>query len=149
MEGSARQCQGCENLLPVDAHGLRKWCSERCRKSSYWVPCEDCGKPCGGIATQGGGRPPSRFCVKCGLRRAGEMSAERMRPQREMVERMWSEGASCKQIALSLGSTACSAGSLIAKMRARGYDLPVRNVGSARANKGAPGLAAWRKEKAA
>jgi len=39
---SDRLCQGCGQPL-VNAHGLRKWCSERCRKRQYDLVCVDCG----------------------------------------------------------------------------------------------------------
>lgn len=49
-------CQGCGTQLPPKTgRGRdRKWCSEKCRKSSYDVECVDCG-------TRVDGTTPSRF----------------------------------------------------------------------------------------
>lgn len=57
--------QGCTNELPPPKTPgqARKWCSDRCRKSQYSVPCEDCGAPLNG--SDGRGRNAPRRCVRC------------------------------------------------------------------------------------
>jgi hypothetical protein len=133
MEATAGRCEGCGGPLPGRR---RKWCSEFCRKRSYWRPCEKCGDPCGGVAT-GHGNGGTRFCVTCGGEVAGALGRERHRPRRELVEALWSDGVSCKGICEAIGVAPRNASTHIARMRARGYNLPVRNAGASRGNKGA------------
>jgi hypothetical protein len=61
--------RGCHNLLlPRHLRGPScrrevKWCSERCRKTKYSVPCVDCGT----LLNGSGGRGPDAAvrCVQC------------------------------------------------------------------------------------
>lgn len=66
-------CQGrdCHNLLRPQPVGIRplKWCSDRCRKTKYSVPCEDCGKPLSGSDGRGPNAP--RHCPPCANVRIG------------------------------------------------------------------------------
>lgn len=125
-------CVTCGAPLDPSTGPPRKFCSERCRKAQYAEPCVDCGRPHTGRASH----PGQRYCVECGKRHAAEASTERARPQRELIERMWREGASSAAICAAIGSRVAAPSAYIANLRARGYDLPVRNPGSSLANIG-------------
>lgn len=57
-------CEGCGVPVPPSRGAIpRKWCSERCRKQQYSVPCVDCGKPLNG--SDGRGPNAAVRCVKC------------------------------------------------------------------------------------
>lgn len=94
--------------------------------------------------------PVPRFCVRCGAKVSAEKSVERARPQRELVERLWREGKSCREICDAIGYRGDDPSGYICTLRAQGYDLPHRRVfstehaarcreslGKARAAKGA------------
>lgn len=57
---TARPCAGAVRgcTSSVQGHPNRKWCSERCRKAQYDVPCIDCGTRCNGTT-------PSRHGGRC------------------------------------------------------------------------------------
>lgn len=63
------QGRGCHNLLlPKHMRGpaVRRevlWCSDRCRKTKYSVPCVDCGEPLNGSDGRGPNAPMR--CVLC------------------------------------------------------------------------------------
>lgn len=59
-------CQGCGTTGVQTTHArLRKWCSERCRKSTlYGGVCEDCGGPTDGSAGLGKAATRCRGCIR-------------------------------------------------------------------------------------
>lgn len=119
-------CKTCGAPIVQPPRGRRVYCSERCRKRQYQVPCERCGQPAGGIGTQRGKHGPTRFCVPCGKAVAAEIKREATRPQRELVERMWAEGRSPREICEAIGYGGRAYGAKICNMRQRGYDPPPR-----------------------
>lgn len=65
MAPEIRICQGCETPLPADAHGSRRWCSDRCRRHTlYSGLCADCGK----TTYNGGTKKPPERCSPCSNR---------------------------------------------------------------------------------
>lgn len=117
-------CQGCATELPPPkrASGRRqKWCSEACRKRTlYSTPCVDCG-----AATSGDGAYHER-CGRCSGWRAGEGTRQRFMAQRTMIEAMWADGYTARQIADAVGWNTSHPGAFISGCRSRGYDLPHR-----------------------
>lgn len=122
-----RECAGCGELFPVRSrYAYRaKWCSERCRKAQYdFDPCVVCGgKTSSGPAN---GRVKDPRCDSCTRRHKRERELARQ----AVIERLWAEGKTAKQIGEVLGWNPRYAGNIIAVCRHRGYDLPVRNAGS-------------------
>lgn len=58
------QAAGCCNLIaPPGNHRPQLWCSDRCRKTKYSRPCEDCGRPLTGCNGHGPNAP--RWCHAC------------------------------------------------------------------------------------
>lgn len=57
-----KRCETCGVEMP-DAHGRRKFCSEKCRKMQYSIPCVDCGKPLDGSNGRGPNAPER--CLPC------------------------------------------------------------------------------------
>jgi hypothetical protein len=114
-------CQACGARLPPSLHpgNPRKWCSERCRKTQYSTPCEDCGQPTTGDGSK------HRWCKSC-LANHQESRIEGVRrrwaPHRVMVEAMWADGLSIKEIRELAGIPTFVPG----PYRAHGYDLPHR-----------------------
>lgn len=98
-------CHGCSRV--ISSRSI--WCAEcketqgkyceQCGKSAYVSPCRDCTK-----------QPPKRLGKN----------------NREMVERLWSEGLSAKKIAEQIGSRTKYPGTMITHARKRGWDLPHR-----------------------
>lgn len=118
-------CAGCGTSIPPSRGGPpRKWCSERCRKGQYAEPCERCGAPHGGRANRAGGQRPQRYCHSCALIVSGETSRAKHLPRRELIERLWREGDTARQICEKVGVPYYKPA--IAKWRERGYDLPHR-----------------------
>lgn len=63
-------CEACGTALPPDGpHRPRKWCSERCRKTKYSVPCVDCGVPLNGSDGRGPNAPTR--CNPCASAKSG------------------------------------------------------------------------------
>lgn len=123
---AATACQACGAPIDQPRCGRRKWCSERCRKSQYAGSCIDCGAPTNGTA--GGHKRTPERCVECGKRHSAEVAAEFSVLYREMVEEMWAEGMTCREIADALGWKTKNVGTHISVMRARGYNLPHRRT---------------------
>ncbi len=72
VEIPERECaaEGCHVILPATRQPRPKqWCSDRCRKTKYSVPCMDCGAPLGGSDGRGEGAPVR--CVPCSNARIG------------------------------------------------------------------------------
>lgn len=67
-------CQGrsCTNETPIDQRNgePRKWCSEKCRKTKYSVPCVDCGYPLNG--SDGRGENAAMRCNQCASIKSGD-----------------------------------------------------------------------------
>jgi len=115
-------CQGkdCNRVLEPSTRRERKYCSERCRKTQYSTPCEDCGAPTNGSNGRGP-KAPTR-CRSCDVRRNRAAGAE----HKATVERLWAEGLSAKEIAKRLGWLGKNPGAQLSTLRSRGYDLPHR-----------------------
>lgn len=125
----ATHCHGCGTELPPVSRAVhnRKWCSERCRKQTlYGGTCIDCGAPTGGSD----GRSPnaSKRCVPCGSRYAAALSVERAAPKRQLIERLWAEGKTSREIAAIVGWGTSQPGTAICILRNRGYNLPHRRT---------------------
>lgn len=59
-------CEGCGKTDTYESTGRgrrRKWCSERCRKNSYSMPCQRCGAPMTGCNGRGPNAPVT--CKSC------------------------------------------------------------------------------------
>jgi DNA-directed RNA polymerase subunit RPC12/RpoP len=125
-------CAGCgAELKPNRGPGHpRKWCSERCRRRTlYSGVCADCG----GATYDGTAHPPNR-CTRCNGRLAGARQREAFREQRALVERLWAEGLTARQIGVELGWGMRHAAHYISTLRTqRGYDLPYRRTPEQRA----------------
>lgn len=124
-----RACAGCAATLPPPKRAggrQQKWCSERCRKAQYAGVCVDCGAPTNG--SNGRGERAAKRCKSCASIVAGERVAQHVRaqaePRRQVIARMWREGATAKQIAEAIGSTPESVSVTVVRMRAAGVDLP-------------------------
>jgi len=120
-------CRGCGIPIEQPGRGARRiWCSERCRKAQYQGACEACGAP-----THGGdgrsGPKVSTLCFSCNQIATRELMRMRNAEKREMVERLWREGALSGEIAVLMGwSNPRQAATYISNLRARGYNLPRR-----------------------
>ena len=124
MIATARTCSGCGSELK--GTGRAKWCSERCRKQTlYGGVCVDCGAQTSG--SEGNGPNAPKRCQRARLIAANH---EVWSARREMVERMWCDGFSSREIARAAGVSEAAAPSFIGVCRYRGWDLPVRNQGS-------------------
>jgi hypothetical protein len=122
------ECAGCHEPFAVrDRYLLNrvKWCSERCRKAQYRTPCAICGKLCGGSDR-------ATYCAGCAQVVTGRIAAERAAPRRALVERLWAEGKTVREICAELGVRYHK--SYLASWRERGYDLPYRRSAEALAN---------------
>jgi DNA-directed RNA polymerase specialized sigma24 family protein len=121
-------CQGCGSPLPApppSSGRRRKWCSEACRKRTlYGGRCVDCGAATSGSEGRGA-RAPQR-CHACAARRAAARSSERAAPRRALIERLWAEGRSVREIGELMGWAENAQKSKIARLRQLGYDLPHR-----------------------
>lgn len=114
---------GCGHELPPNKGPgrQRKWYSERCRKQAlYSRTCVDCG-----ARTACDGSYPER-CKRCNGRLIGERNRARAMPQRVMIEAMWADGCTAREIAEAVGWGAKDPNALIVNYRNRGYDLPRR-----------------------
>jgi hypothetical protein len=124
-------CQGCGVALkPNKAQGRKRvWCSERCRKRTmYSGECVDCG-----ASTYSGDAVPPERCRHCSGRLQGERQQASFVGFRKMVEEMWAEGMTCREIGAALGWGKSMSVTGIAQMRARGYNLPHRYSAERRA----------------
>jgi hypothetical protein len=66
VEIPERECaaEGCHVILPATRNPRpRQWCSEKCRKTKYSVPCIGCGAPLNG--SDGRGPQAATRCVAC------------------------------------------------------------------------------------
>lgn len=117
-------CAGCGAPLAPSEGRPRKWCSERCRKAQYSVPCEDCGAPVNG----NDGRGAHRWCLECSGKRAGERQKDAWLEHRVMIEAMWADGLTSREIGAAIGYSPKHAPHLITKLRYLGYDLPHRRT---------------------
>jgi transposase len=96
----------------------------KARKQRYAGRCVDCGAPTGGHAGRGDKAP--KRCQRCAGRLNREREQERNRERRELVERLWAEGKSFREIGEALGWKG-SPWNNISQLRSRsGYDLPYR-----------------------
>ena len=120
-------CQGCgESLPPTTWLGRdRKWCSERCRKAQHneREACVDCGGPTKFGARNGYSK--TGIAPRCQACTTARTQAE-WAPYRRMVEEMWAEGLTARQIGEALGWEMKNPGARISTLRSRGYDLPRR-----------------------
>lgn len=126
-EATARACAGCGVPLASNRGPgrQRKWCSERCRKRTlYSGTCVECGAP-----TNNGTVPPPRLCARCNGHRQGEANRAEWEPYRRLVEQMWAEGMTARQIADALGwTTKWSTAHICVLRRQQGYNLPLRRT---------------------
>jgi len=123
-------CQGCGAPIEQPHYGRRKWCSDRCRKTTlYAVPCERCGERCGGIANGHRGHP-SRHCRSCALEVSGEKQQAAFTPFRETMSELWKDGLTTAEIARELGWTEAAVQAAVSRYRAKGYlaDFPHRRT---------------------
>lgn len=127
MTETERVCAGCGQAFM--GKGRAKWCSERCRRRRYHGTCEVCGAETTGRVSR-----PTRFCVKHGREHSAQSIHARWMEYRRMIEAMWADGLTRREIEAQVGSTLN-----IATLRARGYDLPHRRTPEqvARITKGA------------
>jgi transcriptional regulator with XRE-family HTH domain len=96
----------------------------KARKLRYVGECIDCGAPTGGSEGRGPNAP--KRCRRCAGRRNREREQERNRERRELVERLWAEGKSFREIGEALGWKG-SPWNNICQLRNRGgYHLPHR-----------------------
>ena len=142
-----RFCQGCGVTLPPSrAPGRpRKWCSGTCRRHAlYSGVCVDCGG-----ATYNGTVPPPERCRACNGTVGGQRNKGEWAPYRAMVEEMWAEGMTGRQIGEALGWSKYGCVTNIAMLRARGYDLPYRRTPEQRARIAAASVGHLAKARAA
>jgi hypothetical protein len=96
----------------------------KARKRRYAGRCIDCGAATSGYAGQGPNAP--KRCPTCAGRHSAERERERHRERRELVERLWAEGRSFREIGELMGWKG-SPWNNICQLRNRGgYDLPHR-----------------------
>jgi hypothetical protein len=72
VEIPERECaaEGCHVILSATRNGRpRVWCSDRCRKTKYSVPCVDCGAPLNG--SDGRSENAAVRCHPCAMVKAG------------------------------------------------------------------------------
>jgi hypothetical protein len=118
-------CRGCGNRIVIRG-GCRPrvWCSERCRKNQYRVPCEKCGAACGGTANA-----RVRYCGECTREIVAGYSRAYGNAVRAEVSALWLEGRSLREIGEVMEWTTGSVGAYIGRLRAKGYkhEFPPRN----------------------
>lgn len=122
---SAVCAAGCGTPVPLGKRGHpRKWCSDRCRKNQYRLPCLDCGAPCNPRANCNG-----QHCSACARRISGEKGKARGDAIRAEVAALWSEGLTMREINAAMGWKAHSAQARIADYRTRGFrdEFPLRH----------------------
>ena len=136
-----KQREICE-LLRVPRATVGAWLSDpdlekqKARERRYAGICEGCGNPTTGC--NGPGLAPA-LCKDCARPLSGERSRERARPQRELIERMWREGRSSKEIGSAVGwGGKWPAANRIGVLRRKGYDLPPRRPDLSARMKGRP-----------
>lgn len=105
------RCQGCDEPLPPSKGGVpRKWCSERCRKSTlYSATCTRCGARDNGSE---GRRDGDWLCGDC---KHDEQYAER---NKRIIE-LWEAGQTAPEIGAELGMEAGAVTSWINTIRQR------------------------------
>jgi class 3 adenylate cyclase len=116
--------------MGVAVQTVHDWLSDpdgsklKARKQRYAGRCIECGAPTGGHAGRGANAP--KRCQRCAARHNRERERERNRERRELVERLWAEGKSFRDIGEALGWKG-SPWNNISQLRNRsGYDLPYR-----------------------
>lgn len=109
-----RNCRGCGEALPLTLHRARLYCTDECRPT-YKEPgeCRECG-----AATA----PQSKRCLECDLADRARAKSHRT----EVIERMWNDGATLKEIAAELDTTVNALGPEFVRLRRNGVDLPYR-----------------------
>ena len=127
MSAGAERCRGCGACLPPPTQSgrRRKWCSEACRKRTLYAGrCVDCGAATSGSAGRGP-RAPKR-CQACASRLAAARARERAAPRRAVIERLWAEGRTVREIGELMGWAQNARESKISRLRQLGYHLPHR-----------------------
>lgn len=120
-----KRCATCDKPIVEARPTRRKFCSGKCRKAQYGTPCIECG-----AMTSGSEGRRSAICRACGQKRAGQGRSEACRPRREVIARMWHDGASIREIAAEIGvDDPDQLNKLLAVMRHDGWDLPRRRAG--------------------
>lgn len=127
-EITVARCAGCGNDFEYEYRGKpRKWCSEKCRKDSYGAPCPRCGRRMTGANGRGPNAPS--LCRQC-VEADGEANSARQRQhgagRREIVLRMWPQGASLREIAAACNTTVPTISTQVQRLRSYGHDLPYR-----------------------
>ena len=84
----------------------------------------DCGAATSGSAGRGS-RAPKR-CQACASRLAAARARERAAPRRAVIERLWAEGRSVREIGELMGWAQNARESKISRLRQLGYHLPHR-----------------------
>lgn len=85
--------------------------------------CVDCGTP-----TDASHSEPALRCAECAKPVAAELLRASWAPYQKLIEEMWAEGMTARQIGDALGWTFRNPGTHISQLRARGYDLPHRRT---------------------
>lgn len=98
----------------------------RARKESYRGACVDCGAATNGSNGRGSNAP--KRCQACSNVVSAERKREEFAGYRRMVEEMWAEGMTGRQMADALGWTARNPNRYISDLRSRGYNLPHRRT---------------------
>jgi hypothetical protein len=119
-------CQACGKPLPPDkTNRPRKWCSDRCRKTQYAMPCVDCGTATNGSWGRGP-RAPQRCHACAGFVAARVANREQRDEHYRKVERLWKAGMTTMEIAGEMDTTKPTISCWLHRMRRDGWDVPYR-----------------------
>jgi hypothetical protein len=111
---SLRQCHGCGRDLSEVAGNPRKWCSEKCRKMSYYETTCACGRKTWGRE-------------RCGDCARGDRLAQRRIAQKQRriaIVLLRQEGLLNYEIAERLGVSTLAVASQVSQMRQEGWSVP-------------------------
>lgn len=126
------RCETCREAMRAYRKARREakldeeQAKERARKKRYQGICENCGQPTSG--TRSGHAKTPRWCTNCGQAHTRRITVERSRAYRNEIIRLWKEGHSRIEITRRLGITPSGLGSMIARMRADGENVPYRKA---------------------
>lgn len=76
----------------------------------------------------GHGRLEGRRCAPCAQKRSAQAAKDRSFELRVMVEAMWADGLTMREIGELMGWSKRSAAVRVSNLRSRGYDLPYRRT---------------------
>lgn len=114
--------EGCTNEPPLSKGGqARKWCSDRCRKMKYSVPCPGCGTMLSGSDGRSAAAP--KLCQTCDGERQS-IASGRAEAALEMWRLREVEQLNTKQIAERMYRPYLTVSQEMHRLRSAGFAVP-------------------------